>query len=233
MKFDMESHYNSATVSFEHLAPHSKSGYWFKKFVDEADAFRTGGNMHFPLSRYAEVLLTYAEAKIMMNDIDELARDCINQVRSRAGLDMSVADVKLAAKSQQEWIDLIRDERRIEFAAEGLRYNDIIRCKIAENVLNQPALGHTRVVNGQVTSLKIQDRRFSQHQYLWPFHGSSLKVEPGLTQKPWLLILLATEAQRRNERRHSLRNVAFFHTTIMPTSTLATYSQFDNMVQSA
>lgn len=267
MKFDMESHNNSATVSFEHLAPHyrtgngqsylvpikslvdsywtkqgrpidkcplhtkqeyelqpdlnrdprfkasiisngdkfggeainiydinspmhyekvrgSKSGYWFKKFVDEADAFRTGGNMHFPLSRHAEVLLTYAEAKIMMNDVDELAKDCINQVRSRAGLDMSVADVKLAAKSQQEWIDLIRNERRIEFAAEGLRYNDIIRWKIAEEVLNKPALGHTRMVDGQITSLKIEDRKFSPHQYLWPFHGSSLKVEPGLTQNP-------------------------------------------------
>ena len=60
----------------------SKSGYWFKKFVDEADAFRTGGNMHFGLLRYAEVLLTYAEAKIMLNDVDELAKDCINQVRT-------------------------------------------------------------------------------------------------------------------------------------------------------
>ncbi len=26
----------------------SRSGYWFRKFVDPADAFRTGGNMHFP-----------------------------------------------------------------------------------------------------------------------------------------------------------------------------------------
>ncbi len=162
----------------------SKSGYWFKKFVDEADAFRAGGNMHFPIMRYAEVLLTYAEAKIMMNSVDELAKDCINQVRTRAKLDMTIADVKVGSKSQQEWIDLIRNERRVEFAAEGLRYDDIIRWKIAEQVLNQPALGHTRLVDGNIVSLKIEDRKFSTHQYRWPFHESTLKVEPGLRQNP-------------------------------------------------
>lgn len=162
----------------------SKSGYWFKKFVDEADAFRTQGNMHFPLLRYAEVLLTYAEAKIMLDDVDDLAKDCINQIRQRAGLDMSVANVNLISKSQQEWIELIRNERRIELAGEGLRYDDIIRWKIAEVVLNQPAMGHTRLVDGNVESLKIEDRKFLPHQYLWPFHENTLKVEPDLTQNP-------------------------------------------------
>src|SRR5699024_8923529 len=73
----------------------SSSGYWFKKFVDEADAFKSGGKMEFGLLRYAEVLLTYAEAKIMLNDIDALAKQSINKVRERAGLDMSEADVTL------------------------------------------------------------------------------------------------------------------------------------------
>lgn len=267
IKFDMESHDNSATASFEHLGPHyrtgkgqsymvptkslvdsywtlqgrpidqcplhtreeyeldpklnrdprygqsifghgdkfsgevidiynvnspmyyqqlrgSKSGYWFRKFVDEADAFRSGGNMTFPLIRYAEVLLTYAEAKIMSGGPDELAKDNINKIRKRAGLDMTIADVKLTGKTQQQWIDLIRNERRIEFAGEGIRYDDIIRWKIADKVLNQPAMGHTRKINNALQSLKIEDRRFTDNQYLWPFHESSLKVEPNLTQNP-------------------------------------------------
>lgn len=162
----------------------SKSGYWFKKFVDETDAFKSGGNMHFPLLRFSEVLLTYAEAKIMLNDVDELAKSSINQVRSRAGLDMTVADVKLSSRSQAEWIDLIRNERRAEFAGEGLRYDDILRWRIAENVLNQPALGHTRLVDGTIETLKIEDRSFQPHNYLWPFHENSLRVEPGLIQNP-------------------------------------------------
>lgn len=179
--------YNQDNPMFYQNQRASKSGYWFKKFVSEDDAFRGSGNFEFGLLRYAEVLLTYAEAKIMMNDVDALAKKCINEVRERAGLDMTVADVttsEYSSYTQQDWIDLIRNERRIEFAAEGLRYDDIIRWKIAEKVLNQPALGHTRMVNGQKVSLKIEDRTFSPHNYLWPFHENSLKVEPGLTQNP-------------------------------------------------
>ncbi|RIH64888.1 RagB/SusD family nutrient uptake outer membrane protein [Mariniphaga sediminis] len=165
----------------------SKSGYWFKKYVSESDAFKSSGNFEFAFLRYAEVLLTYAEAKIMLNNVDALAKSCINQVRERAGLDMTVADVTLPeydAYSQQNWIDLIRNERRIEFAAEGLRYADIIRWRIAEEVLNKPALGHTREVNGELVSLKIEDRSFKSNNYLWPFHENSLRVNTGLKQNP-------------------------------------------------
>ena len=143
--------------------------------------------MDYGLLRYAEVLLTYAEAKIMLNDIDALAKKCINDVRTRAGLDMNEADVttsEYSNYSQQQWIDLIRNERRIEFAGEGLRYADIIRWKIAEDVLNQPALGHTREVDNNMETLKIEDRSFAPHNYLWPFHENSLRVEPGLVQNP-------------------------------------------------
>ena len=176
--------YNTGSLFYYENQRSSKSGYWFKKFVDETDAFKSGGNMHFPLLRYAEVLLTYAEAQIMLGNVDDLAKDCINQVRKRAGLDMTIADVKLTTKSKEEWIKLIQNERRTELAGEGLRYDDILRWKIAEQVLNQPALGHTRMVNGKKETIKIEDREFKQNNYLWPFHENSLRVEPGLVQNP-------------------------------------------------
>lgn len=176
--------YNPSSTMYFENARAGKSGYWFKKLVDQADAAKSSGNMDLGVLRYAEVLLTYAEAKIMLNDVDDLAKKCINDVRTRAGLDMSVADVNLTSKNQQQWIDLIRNERRIEFAGEGLRYDDILRWKIAETVLNGPALGHTRLVDGEMESLKVEDRSFSSNFYLWPFHESSLRVEPGLTQNP-------------------------------------------------
>ena len=176
--------YNTNSLMYFENQRSSKSGYWFKKFVDETDAFKGSGNMHFPLLRYAEVLLTYAEAKIMLNQVDDLAKDAINQLRRRAGLDMSIADVKLTNKSQQEWINLIRNERRTELAGEGVRYDDILRWKIAETVLNQPALGHTRLEAGKIETIKIEDRSFQTFNYLWPFHENSLRVEPGLTQNP-------------------------------------------------
>lgn len=176
--------YNAASAQFYEKARASRSGFWFKKWVDQADAAKTSGTIDLGVLRYAEVLLTYAEAKIMMNDVDDLAKKCINDVRKRGGLDMTVADVTLNEKTQQEWTDLIRNERRTELAGEGLRYDDIIRWKIAEQVMNQPALGHTRMVNGNKETLKVEDRSFKPNNYVWPFHENSLKVEPGLTQNP-------------------------------------------------
>lgn len=181
--------YNEESPMYYEKTRASRSGYWFRKFVSDADAFKSNGDgtMEFGMLRYAEVLLTYAEAKIMLGDVDALAKSCINQVRKRAGLDMTVADVTLpeyAAYTKQQWTDLIRNERRTELAGEGVRYDDIIRWKTAEVVLNQPALGHTREVDGQLVSLKIEDRTFRPHNYLWPFHENSLRVEPGLKQNP-------------------------------------------------
>lgn len=179
--------YNSNSPMYYNTERGSGSGYWFKKFVDEADAFRSAGNMEYGMLRYAEVLLTYAEAKIMMDDIDDSVKDAINQIRQRAGLDMDHADVtlpKYSSYSQNDWIELIRNERRIELAGEGVRYDDIIRWRIAEDVLNKPALGHTRKINDELVSLKIEDRTFESHMYLWPFHESSLKVNPNLKQNP-------------------------------------------------
>ncbi|MDD5345910.1 MAG: RagB/SusD family nutrient uptake outer membrane protein, partial [Proteiniphilum sp.] len=179
--------YNENSPMYYEKQRASRTGYWFKKFVDETDAFKSGGNMDFPLLRYAEVLLTYAEAKIMLNQVDDLTKKCINDVRRRAGLDMSIADVTLPAYAnytQQQWIELIRNERRLELAAEGQRYDDIIRWRIAENVLNKPAEGHVRLVGDTKETLKVEDRSFKPHNYLWPYHENSLKVEPGLIQNP-------------------------------------------------
>lgn len=179
--------YNENSPMYYEKMRASRTGYWFKKFVDETDAFKSGGNMDFPLLRYAEVLLTYAEAKIMLNQVDDLTKKCINDIRRRAGLDMTYADVTLpeyTSYTQQQWIELIRNERRLELAAEGQRYDDIIRWRIAENVLNKPAEGHVRIVNETKETLKVEDRSFKPHNYLWPFHENSLRVEPGLVQNP-------------------------------------------------
>ena len=60
-----------------------KFGHVFNGFTFNYPSM-SGGNMHFPLLRYAEVLLTYAEAKIMLNQVDDLTKKCINDIRRRA-----------------------------------------------------------------------------------------------------------------------------------------------------
>lgn len=90
--------------------------------------------------RYADVLLMYAEAKIELNDIDQSVLDAINQVRERA-YKSEATFPKVTVLNQAALRKVVRAERRMEFALEGLRYMDIIRWKIAEKVLNKPNYG--------------------------------------------------------------------------------------------
>ena len=180
--------YDENAPTFHTKTRASRSGYWFRKFVAEQDAFNSEGStsLEYAFLRYAEVLLSYAEAKIMLNQIDDSVKECINAIRKRAGLDMTEADVtlpKYVSYTQKDWIELIRNERRIELAGEGQRYDDLIRWKTAEIELNKPAEGHTRMVDGKIETIKVEDRRFrAPINYKWPFHKSALSVEPALIQ---------------------------------------------------
>jgi len=91
--------------------------------------------------RYADVLLMYAEAKIELNEIDQSVLDAMNEVRARAyGVDKSNTSSypAIAMQDQSKLRKILRIERRMEFAREGLRYYDLIRWKLAEKTLNLP-----------------------------------------------------------------------------------------------
>ncbi len=96
--------------------------------------------------RYADVLLIYAEAKIELggSQIDQSVLDAINKVRARAYKTDYTQTSKYPAvttTSQTELRKILRWERRMEFAFEGLRNPDIIRWKLAEKVLNTTMYG--------------------------------------------------------------------------------------------
>lgn len=85
----------------------------------------------FIFMRYAEILLTYAEAKIELNELDADVIAAINKVRKRAKqpiLEESGIDVT----SQYEMRRLIRRERNVELCGENFRWLDIRRWGIAE-----------------------------------------------------------------------------------------------------
>ncbi|CAG4991622.1 SusD-like protein P2 [Dyadobacter sp. CECT 9275] len=90
--------------------------------------------------RYADVLLMYAEAKIELGDIDQTVLNAINTVRARAYGVAYTATTSYPAvniTNPAELRKIVRTERRMEFAMEGVRYMDIIRWKLAEKVLNK------------------------------------------------------------------------------------------------
>jgi hypothetical protein len=118
------------------------SGYLWRKYTDDLDyPDINNSDLDIILFRYAEVLLNYAEAKIEANQIDQSVYDAINAVRGRATVGMPAIT---AGKSQAELRSIVRKERKIEFAGEGLRLFDIRRWGIGEEAMNGPLLGRVR-----------------------------------------------------------------------------------------
>ena len=93
------------------------------------------------ISRYADVLLIYAEARIEQNKIDQSTLDAINMVRARAyHADKSQTNLYPAVteKNQAKLRVILRTERRVEFAFENYyRNEDLVRWKYCEIVFKE------------------------------------------------------------------------------------------------
>ena len=148
--------------------------------------------------RYAEVLLTYAEAENELNGPSAKVYDLLNQIRNRVGMP-DVDQSKYGTQSSLR--ELIRRERSVELAGEGLRRADILRWKdangkmVAETVLNGPL---TRII-GTVdhsgtdpymratitrTDELIENRSFAVHNRYFPMAQSDMDANPNLKQNP-------------------------------------------------
>jgi hypothetical protein len=116
-------------------AARSYSGYLWRKHCDIADINSTSVNgksdLNVGVFRYAELLLIYAEAKIEANQIDNTVAEAINKIRRRAQMPEIASNL-----SQAEMRIALRYERKIELAADGLRWYDIRRWDIAKDILN-------------------------------------------------------------------------------------------------
>lgn len=159
------------------------TGYYWRKYWDPkstAPGFSSGLNIY--LIRYAEVLLMYAEAKHSLGQMtEEIWNKTIKAIRERAGFTDPGA---VNYPGNTGMTDIIRNERRAEFAMEGLRIDDIRRWRIAETVLNGWAhgakYGDPATDNGY---LRVQLRQFDpQKHYLWPVPPSERALNTNLSQ---------------------------------------------------
>jgi starch-binding outer membrane protein, SusD/RagB family len=169
----------------------TRTGFYMKKFMSESAKFfggTTGNTYHcFPLFRYAEVLLNYAEAQneangptiLGNNQITALA--ALNQVRARAGLPAISTSV-----TKEEFKVIVRDERKIELAYEEHRHLDLRRWKIASDVLNKPVKGLKIIKNidGSYTyqPFDAQNRVFEPKMYLYPIPQNEINRNKSLVQ---------------------------------------------------
>lgn len=139
---------NNDTRSIAQYATYN--GMVWKKGIDTdwSDDFKTAPDII--ILRYADVLLMYAEAKIELGEIDNSVLNAINQVRQRAYNNTGIIYPEVTTMDQSKLRRIVRIERRMEFALEGLRYMDIIRWKLAEKVLNIPNYGMLDVADLRV-----------------------------------------------------------------------------------
>lgn len=157
------------------------TGYYLSKFCAEEvviSGTQTNTNHCFPLIRYAEVLLNYAEAvnEVSGPDTDPYncgmtARDALKKVRGRV-LRPSQTDVKVASGDKEGMREAIKAERRVELAFEDHRYYDLKRWKDAEDVLNTNIAGMRILKNGDTFQYEpvdnVESRTFSTKFYLYP-----------------------------------------------------------------
>nr|WKN37235.1 RagB/SusD family nutrient uptake outer membrane protein [Tunicatimonas sp. TK19036] len=187
----------------------SFTGYLWRKYTSETDLpnNRSNSELNFILMRYAEVLLTYAEAKIELGQIDGSVLEAMNAVRARAyGVNASAtAEYPAITTTDQDALRrLIRRERKVELADEGFRMLDIHRWGIAEHVMPGTLLGRPKGAyadlsivpeideygHPQYGSAEDQFRSVDQRvfepgkDYLWPIPQKDIDVNDQLEQNP-------------------------------------------------
>lgn len=167
------------------------TGYFCRKMCDinVASNGSTNTNRGWPLIRYAEMLLNYAEA---INEAGQtaLAYPRLAELRDRAGIDPGTDKLYglKAGMTQDEMREFIRNERRIELAYEDSRWNDIRRWKIA-TIVNNGFNKRMRIVKTgttytyQVTE-SIRRHNFRPEQYLNPLPDSEIRKMPAARQNP-------------------------------------------------
>ncbi|MDR1171559.1 MAG: RagB/SusD family nutrient uptake outer membrane protein [Bacteroidales bacterium] len=158
---------------------YSCEGYLMWKSRKANDEFVEGvfGGSHnnIRIMRYPEVLLLAAEAHIKGGGAQ--AATYVNQVRARAGLppkgNVSMEDVML--------------EKRLELCGESVRFQDMLRWRIADKMSAQGTQTPTLLPNGTVTYAQLNSASvagFKERHWLLPFPQAELTNNPNITQNP-------------------------------------------------
>jgi len=142
---------------------------------------------NYPLLRYSDVLLMYAEA---LNEVSKgptvAAYEAINQVRRRAvGSPANTPNsaVDLSSLSYEDFKKELKDERARELCYESLRKNDLIRwgdfyANMKKMLNDFPASGsETYIISG-----KLYYSNVGQRDIFWPIPSYEMGLNPKLVQ---------------------------------------------------
>lgn len=168
----------------------TNTGYNARKTLDESITGQTSINLapsfaNYIIFRYAEVLLSYAEAQNEAVGPDASVYDAVNKVRARS----SLPAVKAGLTKDQMRVYIHR-ERRIELAFEDKRWFDIRRWLITtgtNGVLTSPEYGMKIEAGGAgltYTPVKIFTNTFFERQNWMPIPQAEIDKNKKLVQNP-------------------------------------------------
>ena len=185
-------------------------GYIWFKYLGGLVENTSDVTSNIAVMRYAEILLSYAEAKIELGELDESVYDAINQVRNRSGMPdvgrphrQPVEDAAACASRTQGGachgriafcrhapLENRRFGKRIaklwhaefEYKFEGMEPQDVPNYKISDrNDLND--IGSYDSYKHKLL-VRDPERRWQENFYLWPLPQSELNKNPNLKQNP-------------------------------------------------
>ncbi len=157
--------------------------YGIRKSLDESWSFESnfGSQQPWIYMRLSEFYLTYAEAQYHLGR-EDLARDYVNRIRARQGVNMPPIDASGLAL-----LDKIKHERKIELAFEGNRWYDARRWRDAEIDFSQSVIGLEVTKTATAKSYRFyveETRSYPENHYVWPLPiqeilRSNLEQNPG------------------------------------------------------
>ena len=191
---------DKASASIKGDSPANGSGYANQKWAAERKVQTNSEGYDYPVIRYAEVLLNYAEAVYERDDAisDDDLNISLNLVRNRINKSMPKLSNNLVTANGLNMREEIRRERTVELFNEGFRIDDLKRWKTAETEMPKDFLGikwtgteyATKWPN--VSYAKNSDgyiiletgRKWESKHYLYPLPTDQLQLNPNLKQNP-------------------------------------------------
>jgi len=161
-------------TKFTHEADRKKEvdlgGYFIYKHFDVvAQTSTANSDLNWPLIRYADVLLVYAEASNEVNGPTAAAYDAVNAIRARAGLPT------LSALSKEQFREAVWKERWHELCFENTTWFDMVRLRKAFNV-------NTGKFDDYVGHQFSYGPTLKERELLFPIPTSEVLNNPNLVQ---------------------------------------------------
>lgn len=175
------------------------TGYYTHKYSAERKVTTNYESYDYPVIRYAEVLLNYAEAVYERDGriSDDDLNLSLNKTRLRVNPNMPKLTNTLATTKGLDMREEIRRERSVELFNEGFRIDDLKRWKTAETEMPMDFCGitlsgeyarewllNTLPLNDKGQVIYESDRVFKKKHYLYPLPSDQVQLNKNLGQNP-------------------------------------------------